>query len=93
VQVTFIAFHLLRLDDEDVTGRTDAVRRNLLAALGLDGPAWTTCETFDDGKALFEAMCRLGLEGVVAKNAESRYGARRARLDQDEEPELLTSRG
>ena len=39
----------------------------------LEGRAWTTSETFDDGPALFAAVCKLGLEGVVAKNATSRY--------------------
>ena len=40
--------------------------------LGLDRAAWTTCEAFDDGPALFEAVCELGLEGVVAKDVRSR---------------------
>jgi bifunctional non-homologous end joining protein LigD len=75
IQVTFIAFDVLRYDGEEITGRTFAERRSLLASFGLDGPAWTTCETFEDGPALFEAVCRLGLEGVVAKHADSRYGA------------------
>jgi ATP-dependent DNA ligase len=39
----------------------------------LDGPAWTVQETFDDGVALFEAVCGLGFEGVVAKNHLSLY--------------------
>lgn len=30
---------------------------------------------FDDGHALYEAVCDLGLEGVVAKRTTSRYGA------------------
>lgn len=29
----------------------------------------------DDGHALYEAVCDLGLEGVVAKRTASRYGA------------------
>ena len=32
-------------------------------------------EVFDDGNALWEAVCNLGLEGVVAKRRASRYGA------------------
>ena len=35
--------------------------------------AWTTCERFDDGRALFTAVCELGFEGVVAKNHSSLY--------------------
>ena len=32
-------------------------------------------ETFDDGEALCSGVCELGLEGVVAKQVTSRYGA------------------
>jgi ATP-dependent DNA ligase len=46
-----------------------------LEELRLDGPSWTTSETFEDGPALFDAVCKLGLEGVVAKRLSSRYGA------------------
>jgi hypothetical protein len=36
-----------------------------LEALNLNGIYWSTSETFDDGEALFEAVCERGLEGVV----------------------------
>jgi WD40-like Beta Propeller Repeat len=39
----------------------------MLQEVQLDRPGWTTCETFDDGPALFEAVCKLDLESVVAK--------------------------
>jgi ATP-dependent DNA ligase len=42
-------------------------------SLNLNGPAWTTCERFNDGRALFAAVCELGLEGVVAKKHSSLY--------------------
>jgi ATP-dependent DNA ligase len=32
-------------------------------------------ETFADGAAVFDAVCKLGLEGVVAKRLLSRYSA------------------
>jgi bifunctional non-homologous end joining protein LigD len=73
VPVTLVVFDVLRRDGEDLTQRPYAERRRELEALELDGPAWTTCETFDDGRALFEAVCRLGFEGVVAKNHSSLY--------------------
>ncbi|MGH3079403.1 MAG: DUF3631 domain-containing protein [Gaiellaceae bacterium] len=73
----FVAFDLLRLDGADLTGQPYEERRRELVNLGLDGAAWTTCEVFDDGPALFEAVCVLGLEGVVAKDVRSRYGATR----------------
>ena len=47
--------------------------RDLLASLGLDAPGWATSETFDDGHALYTAVCRQGLEGVVAKKQADRY--------------------
>ncbi|MDQ3671980.1 MAG: hypothetical protein M3364_06030 [Actinomycetota bacterium] len=42
----------------------------------MDGLAWTTSETFDDGRALFTAVCELGLEGFVAKNHSRLYRPR-----------------
>jgi hypothetical protein len=51
-----------------------AERRRQLERLGLDASAWTTSETFDNGQALFTAVCELGFEGVVAKNHSSLYG-------------------
>jgi bifunctional non-homologous end joining protein LigD len=36
------------------------------------GP-WCVTETFDDGHALFGAVCEHGLEGVVAKRRGERY--------------------
>jgi ATP-dependent DNA ligase len=41
--------------------------------LRLNGPSWTTSETFEEGRALFDSVCKLGLEGVVAKRLSSRY--------------------
>jgi hypothetical protein len=33
----------------------------------LDGPQWRTPEAFDDGEALWQAVCEHELEGLVAK--------------------------
>jgi ATP-dependent DNA ligase len=41
------------------------------------GPHWNVTEVFDDGRALYDAMCELGLEGGIAKRTTSRYGANR----------------
>jgi hypothetical protein len=49
--------------------------REVLESLDLHGPWWTTTQTFDDGQALFTAVCEHGLEGVVAKKLTSRYGS------------------
>jgi ATP-dependent DNA ligase len=42
-------------------------------ALDLNGIYWQTPETFDDGHALFEAVCAHELEGVVAKRRSGPY--------------------
>lgn len=73
VPLTFVIFDLLRRDGVDLTGRPYEERRSELGQLGLDGIGWTTTEAFDDGRALFAAVCELGLEGVVAKNQSSLY--------------------
>jgi bifunctional non-homologous end joining protein LigD len=73
VPMTFVVFDLLRRDGMDLTLRPYAERRDELQRLELDDRAWTTCETFSDDRALFTAVCELGLEGVVAKNHSSLY--------------------
>jgi bifunctional non-homologous end joining protein LigD len=74
VPITFVIFDLLGCDSTDLTRQTYEERRHELVKLGLDGPSWTTCEAFDDGRALFAAVCELGYEGVVAKEQGSQYG-------------------
>jgi bifunctional non-homologous end joining protein LigD len=73
VPMTYVVFDVLRHDGDDLTGEPYVSRRTVLQELRLDGPSWTTSETFEDGTALFDAVCRLGLEGVVAKQLDSRY--------------------
>jgi bifunctional non-homologous end joining protein LigD len=73
VPLTFVIFDLLRRDGVDLTSSPYVERRQKLEGPKLDGRAWTTCETFDDGRALFTAVCELGFEGVVAKNHSSLY--------------------
>ena len=73
IPLTFVIFDVLRHKGVDLTTRTYRERRRTLERLKLDGEAWTTSETFDDGPALFTAVCELGFEGVVAKNHSSLY--------------------
>ena len=73
VPMTFVIFDLLRRDGVDLTSTPYVERRDALEDLKLDGRAWTTCERFDDGRALFTAVCELGFEGVVAKSHTSLY--------------------
>lgn len=67
IPVTYMVFDLLSVDGEDLTQAPYSQRRARLEALDLNGVFWQTPETFDDGKALFEAVCAHELEGVVAK--------------------------
>ncbi|MBA2424787.1 MAG: hypothetical protein H0W31_02970 [Actinobacteria bacterium] len=73
VPLTFVIFDVLRQDGVDLTVRPYSERRRILERHQLDGHAWTTSETFDDGRALFTAVCELGFEGVVAKSHSSLY--------------------
>jgi bifunctional non-homologous end joining protein LigD len=73
IAVKYMIFDVLRIDGLDVMGNVYADRRALLEELELEGPAWTTPETFDDGPALYEATLGLGLEGVVAKKLDEPY--------------------
>jgi len=57
--------------------------------MNLDGTHWRTPPTFDNGEALWEAVCEHELEGVVAKAVVRPLPAWRARLGQDLEPRLL----
>lgn len=91
--VRFVAFDLLELDCEPTIELPYEERRELLADLGLDGPAWQTPRHYvGDGEALLEAAKLQALEGVVAKRLGSPYrpGARssdwlklRVRMRQD----------
>jgi bifunctional non-homologous end joining protein LigD len=74
IPLTFMAFDVLSLDGEDVTGLPYVERRHVLEGLGLNGPYWRTPDVFEDGQALWDAVCEHELEGVVAKRRTSRYG-------------------
>jgi bifunctional non-homologous end joining protein LigD len=72
--VTFVIFDLLWLDGHSVMGLPYEQRRELLAALDLNGERWQTPEHIvGDGAALLEASAEQGLEGVVAKRLDSTY--------------------
>jgi bifunctional non-homologous end joining protein LigD len=75
IRLTYLVFDLLGLDGTDLTSRPYEERRSLLEQLDLAGQHWNITEVFDDGPALYAAVCELGLEGVVAKRTTSGYGA------------------
>lgn len=63
---------MLRLDGTDLTERSYSQRRELFESHDLNSSWWRTNDAFSDGGALFEAVCEMGLEGVVAEKRSSR---------------------
>jgi bifunctional non-homologous end joining protein LigD len=74
VPLSFVAFDVLFLDGESLCHRSYYERRQLLASLGVCGGSWATVPSFDgEASEVLAACADLGLEGLVAKRAESRY--------------------
>ena len=85
---TYVLFDVLYLEGHSLMDQPYEERRELLEALGLEGPTWQTPRySPGEGAALLEATAEQGLEGVVAKRLDSRYAPGRAlvRLDQGQE--------
>jgi bifunctional non-homologous end joining protein LigD len=74
VPVTFVAFDLLHLDGQDLTGLAPVERKRTLDELQLVGPAWITNGYYPgDGEWLLKVCAELGHEGVVAKRLDAPY--------------------
>ena len=78
--VTYLVFDVLRLDDDDLSRRPLAERREILLGLGLadrfgagERVAWQVPPVYDDGAMLLEAAEAQGLEGIVSKKLSSLY--------------------
>jgi bifunctional non-homologous end joining protein LigD len=80
-QAFLYGFDLLELDGEDWRGRPLIERKDMLAKLLRQmAPGIRYCEHDDgDGETLFRAACRMGLEGIVSKRAQSRYRSGRCK--------------
>jgi bifunctional non-homologous end joining protein LigD len=80
VPVYYYVFDMLWLDGWDVRPLPLLTRKRLLRrALTFDDPLRLTPHRNAEGEAMFEEACRKGWEGVIAKRADSLYGARRSR--------------
>ena len=77
--VTYVVFDVLWLDGHSLMRQPYSERRELLAAMKLDGTHWQTPEhVVEEGKTLLAATAEQQLEGVLAKRMDSLYqpGAR-----------------
>jgi bifunctional non-homologous end joining protein LigD len=74
VPVVYMIFDLVTLDDDPLTAMSYLERRELLAALHLDGPNWKTSPyAVGDSTTISAFTIEHGIEGVVAKRVDSRY--------------------
>lgn len=73
IPVTYMIFDLLRWRGEDLTGWPYHERRAALDGLGLGAARWAVPPSFADGAATYQAAGEHGLEGVLAKRADSVY--------------------
>jgi bifunctional non-homologous end joining protein LigD len=72
--ITFVAFDLLVLDDDNLCNLPYRDRRRLLNALDLFGPGWCTIRALvGPPRELLDACAELDVEGVVAKRLDSPY--------------------
>src|SRR5215468_46217 len=74
--VFLYAFDLIELDGADLRWRPWSMRRELLIDLiGKTSDGIALSEHIDGahGPAIYQAACRMGLEGIVSKRLDSRY--------------------
>ena len=80
VAIYLYVFDLLRLEGADLRGLPLRERkRQLREALRFEDPIRFTPHRNEVGERLYEEACRKGLEGVIAKRADSPYRATRSR--------------
>jgi bifunctional non-homologous end joining protein LigD len=73
IGVIYVIFDVLVNAGQGVMALPYTERRTILERLELEGPRWCTAQVFDDGEALFAAVVKQGLEGIVAKRRSSTY--------------------
>jgi bifunctional non-homologous end joining protein LigD len=79
IAVYLYVFDVLHLEGHDTTRLSLRARKRLLRrALDFHGPVRFLSHRNRDGETLFADACRRGLEGLIAKRAESRYSRKRS---------------
>jgi bifunctional non-homologous end joining protein LigD len=74
IAVYLYLFDLVHLDGHDTTALPLRGRKRLLRkALSFEGPVRFLSHRNRDGESLFKDACRRGLEGLIAKRADSTY--------------------
>src|SRR5262252_10607778 len=68
-----LVFDCLYLDGRSIMGEPLARRKEWLADAIRDNTPYRVSETMDEGIPLFEAVSKLGLEGIMAKERNSVY--------------------
>jgi bifunctional non-homologous end joining protein LigD len=80
IAVFLYLFDLLRVDGRDVTSVPLRERKQLLrSSLAFHGPVRFMPHRNQDGERLYREACRKGLEGLIAKRADSPYVHGRSR--------------
>ncbi len=81
--LVFYAFDLLEFDGEDLTGLPQHERKDrletLLVDLADDAPIRYSSHVLGNGQEVFDAVCREGHEGVIAKKATATYRSARTK--------------
>lgn len=77
--LTYIVFDLLALDGKDFRGQRLVERKDTLETLMKDMPKnlWYSRHVIGNGKESFAAACKMGMEGIVGKKADSVYSGTR----------------
>ncbi len=73
IALTLFVFDVLAVEGLSTTMQPYSERRALLEELELESRHVRLVATFEDGEALFAAVCQRGLEGVVAKRLRDPY--------------------
>jgi len=73
ISIVLFVFDLLAVEGLPTIDLPYAKRWELLEELCVEGRYVRLVATFEDGQALFEAICERRLEGVVAKRISDRY--------------------